>query len=764
MDEQQAEQWLRDPNLDPALLASIAGDFPALRPVVASHPLLYPELQQWLADLNDPAVDAALARRVSGPPPPTAEDAAGFLPEPPPSQAPMVFESQQPPAAPSGPPTPQVVSGDAPQKKRLKAPVIAALAVLGGVVAVGLGFLLFTLFSGGEDARGTDYFSRLPDKATVVDLQPFGEAVTLAPISSSSASLREGDVTYVRFVEEDTDLIAAVNVQSNDAYPMWVTPFPTDANDCLIEDSSLRCGSVSIDLKTGVPTRAFSPAASTGAGTPATSGEAVAGEPEDPADTNSVADPDNDSDDGSSGAPTGDSSAQSGEAAGAPERVSEKLADTPSEAIPFALVGGSLQNSKGAVIVEDLGDGDFWVLRLGEGGDRWAISDGSVVIVIEGGEELWRTELPEGSREANSFDSPTGPTWDGDSWTLIMGTPASIVAWDATSGEERWLVETEVSSYQVVDTGVVVTSGPSLAVLDFPDRPEDADDGPPARDEGEPAQDIVLGDPGTEAVQMPTPEEIRNSTLPMPGSCSWNAGEPDGWLATFRNGEQVENPWGLNRTTQMGQVEYTALSGKPAVIISYVCILDMGTSVPILVVYDENMNVVQDLAADGNEWTGSWFTEEPSPIQVEGNTLTARTWVQHAAVDYVIEWVWDGEEYVVYQMATEAGGVLRVAPTVEEVAEQYTGPGRVLGCAPAPTTTAFPPSGYTDYVFVGDTMISGTKSQGFFGDYGQVPGDWVCATDLSTSVDHFGAQLSDSYLFVRTDPGVPLEIISEVNG
>ena len=84
MDEQQAEQWLRDPNLDPALLASIAGDFPALRPVVASHPLLYPELQQWLADLNDPAVDAALARRVSGPPPP-----------PPPPRPPASFISPQ---------------------------------------------------------------------------------------------------------------------------------------------------------------------------------------------------------------------------------------------------------------------------------------------------------------------------------------------------------------------------------------------------------------------------------------------------------------------------------------------------------------------------------------------------------------------------------------------------------------------------------------------------------------------------------------------
>jgi len=45
-------------------LMSIAASRPDLRPLIAQNPSTYPDLLQWLGQLGDPAVDAALARRV----------------------------------------------------------------------------------------------------------------------------------------------------------------------------------------------------------------------------------------------------------------------------------------------------------------------------------------------------------------------------------------------------------------------------------------------------------------------------------------------------------------------------------------------------------------------------------------------------------------------------------------------------------------------------------------------------------------------------
>jgi len=52
-----------DPNTPQVQLHMLAGDHPELRPLIAENPNTYPELLQWLAGLDDPAVDAALARR-----------------------------------------------------------------------------------------------------------------------------------------------------------------------------------------------------------------------------------------------------------------------------------------------------------------------------------------------------------------------------------------------------------------------------------------------------------------------------------------------------------------------------------------------------------------------------------------------------------------------------------------------------------------------------------------------------------------------------
>jgi hypothetical protein len=52
-----------DPATSQAELAELVQQHPHTRPAVAAHPQAYPALLEWLAELGDPAVDAALAQR-----------------------------------------------------------------------------------------------------------------------------------------------------------------------------------------------------------------------------------------------------------------------------------------------------------------------------------------------------------------------------------------------------------------------------------------------------------------------------------------------------------------------------------------------------------------------------------------------------------------------------------------------------------------------------------------------------------------------------
>ena len=48
---------------DKMLMAQIASDAPELHPFLARNPNIYPDLLDWLASLNDSAVNAAIRLR-----------------------------------------------------------------------------------------------------------------------------------------------------------------------------------------------------------------------------------------------------------------------------------------------------------------------------------------------------------------------------------------------------------------------------------------------------------------------------------------------------------------------------------------------------------------------------------------------------------------------------------------------------------------------------------------------------------------------------
>jgi len=144
-----------DPGTAPEVLAGIAQRRPELRVFVATNPSTYPGLVQWLAQLRDPAVDAALAGRA----PVRAEVAAVPPPPPPPSVASAV--PADPARAESGPgmgdgtnPTTTDVAPAAAGRTRRRGVVIAVVLV-GVLILAGGGFAGYRMLTGGTRAAAS---------------------------------------------------------------------------------------------------------------------------------------------------------------------------------------------------------------------------------------------------------------------------------------------------------------------------------------------------------------------------------------------------------------------------------------------------------------------------------------------------------------------------------------------------------------------------------------------------------------------------------
>src|SRR5690625_3930556 len=119
--EDYTEAQASDPGTEPAVLGEIATHRPDLRPAIAGNPTAYPDLLDWLANLNDPAVNAALAARsqsATGPVP--AQQPASEAPT---AQQPAVDATQvQQPVASQQAPAQQAPGQEAPAQQYAGAP------------------------------------------------------------------------------------------------------------------------------------------------------------------------------------------------------------------------------------------------------------------------------------------------------------------------------------------------------------------------------------------------------------------------------------------------------------------------------------------------------------------------------------------------------------------------------------------------------------------------------------------------------------------
>lgn len=136
MQRDEALRILQDPTTPPENLAIISEGFPELRPLVAAHPALYPQLELWLSQLNEPEVDAALSARVAPPQTGSPQTAPAQMapPQAVPAQALPAQVTSTP--KPSVSPHPTAAPPSTRKKRRgMKVAVAALVAVL--MVAVG---------------------------------------------------------------------------------------------------------------------------------------------------------------------------------------------------------------------------------------------------------------------------------------------------------------------------------------------------------------------------------------------------------------------------------------------------------------------------------------------------------------------------------------------------------------------------------------------------------------------------------------------------
>ena len=144
-----------DPGTGPEVLAGIAQRRPELRVFVAMNPSIYPALVQWLAQLGDPAVTAALAGRA-----PVRAEVAAVPPSP---LAPSVTSAApaEPARAESGPgmgdgtnPTATDVAPTAAGRTRRRS-VVIAVVVVGVLILAGGGFAGYRMLTGGSSTPPT---------------------------------------------------------------------------------------------------------------------------------------------------------------------------------------------------------------------------------------------------------------------------------------------------------------------------------------------------------------------------------------------------------------------------------------------------------------------------------------------------------------------------------------------------------------------------------------------------------------------------------
>jgi hypothetical protein len=201
-----------NPGTAPEVLAGIAQRRPELRVFVAMNPSTYPALVQWLAQLGDPAVNAALAGRF-----PAVIEPSAVLPHPP-----------------APPFTSAVPSGVARHRR-----AVIAVVLVGVLAMAGGGFVGYRILTGGTREPAAAWTPTIP-----VGTGPTG--VTSSATAPTLIDLNAHGVGTVEFGTSDalpqlTALLGARDIGRDQTWEECGMPFIR----------SLQWGGLRVDLNDG---------------------------------------------------------------------------------------------------------------------------------------------------------------------------------------------------------------------------------------------------------------------------------------------------------------------------------------------------------------------------------------------------------------------------------------------------------------------------------------------------------------------------------
>ena len=247
-----------DPGTSAQDMAAIAAERPDLWPALAANPSLYPDLRQWLGQIDDPAVKEALAaseHRAGStgeersaaeaapvpppPPPPPAGGPAGSVPPaptaagspvpPPPPGSPAGSVPLAPTAAGSPVPPPPVAPARGTRRRRprawgIEAAVLAVVLVLGGgAYAV---YAHFFQRGASSPEAAMDYVSQAVQDKDVITLFKMVSPAEIDTVSDSAEAVRKNDGDTGKSSKADPDkliskdaldsYLEAINVTSSE--------------------------------------------------------------------------------------------------------------------------------------------------------------------------------------------------------------------------------------------------------------------------------------------------------------------------------------------------------------------------------------------------------------------------------------------------------------------------------------------------------------------------------------------------------------------
>ena len=456
-------------------LQRIAATRPDLLADIAAHPNAYPDLLDWLATHQDPAVQEALARRgwTSGQ-----------------HQNPAQYPTYNYGSAAQAGASPSPQTGSRSNRKWMLG--IGAGLVL--VLAVAGGFFGARFFSGSD-------FDKAPNQKVAVDLADVGRNAQLTRLQPGDDA--DADQQLVNVVGPRQSVIMALHEET--LQPMWMAPVPHTgvkepepedviddggADDSADDDSkksgpklegtpvdcqwtadSLTCGDRTIRLKDGEVT--LSPG------------------------------------DDAKGSKSGGSSddTENGD-------TDAEVEDPASEAVPITVNDdGSLSSPSGSKYSDVTVDTDATVRKVGAGEDGpWVVSDGQVVVAFDSDSVLWKSELGEKAATASGLGEPRlRPNWTIEDDVLVIADDVGVHGLAVDSGQELWRVDVELDSFTVSGSHLMVMSDGVLEVFDFTDSSD---------------VDTVKADPGYNGgsdggaiAKFPGRDAFLNEKLSAPPAC-----------------------------------------------------------------------------------------------------------------------------------------------------------------------------------------------------------------------------------------------------